>query len=88
MVDIAPDSIRTGPLGLYPPSTDVLCNVAPPVRGVAPGPGCVAVALAGLVEEVVTLTVRVVGGAGAAGAAGAGGLLHHDQSLGVRGAAA
>ena len=27
-------------------------------------------------------------GGGGAGAAGAGGLLHHDQSLGVRGAAA
>ena len=73
---VAPDCIRTGPLCLYPPSIDLIGNVAPPVLGVAPGPGSVTVPLTSVIEQVVTLTVRV------AGAAGARGLLDHHKGLG------
>ena len=83
---VAPDSIRTGPLRLYPPSTDVLSNVAPPVLSITPGPGSVTVPLTSAIEQVVTLTVRVAGPAG--GAAGAGGLLDHYKSLRLRGSTA
>lgn len=71
-MDVTPDGIRTGPLSLDPASIDILSYVTPAVRGEAPGPGSVTVALAGPVEQVVTLAVRV-GGLALGGVAGVGG---------------